>query len=168
MKKLPPPPNKKKSTGKLEQIELGGMPPPSWVTTWKGMPEYICEDLSPYKSITIHFATTADMLAFGELIGQKISMATRSTWFPKAPMDKVAYLRYIDGVASTTTHYFEWQKDEGKTVDDIPRELPLDIQEEVLAYKDFFELLTTCKECGEAGTETDVYGYCKECAKHHK
>ena len=59
---------------------------------WEGMPEFQQEDLSAFKSITVHFKTTDDIKSFSELIGQKVTETTRAIWHPKAEilhMDEV-------------------------------------------------------------------------------
>lgn len=56
-----------------------------WKKEWKGMPEFIQEDLlTSTRSIIIHFETKEDVDKFSELIGQKIMPKTKSIWFPKA------------------------------------------------------------------------------------
>ena len=39
---------------------------------WTGMPEFIQEDLSPFRSVSIHFRNQEDMDAFFVLINQKL------------------------------------------------------------------------------------------------
>jgi len=55
---------------------------------WKDMPEYQHEDLSSKKRLLVHFATEEDYAAFSKLIGQKLTMDTRSIWFPEAIRNK--------------------------------------------------------------------------------
>lgn len=66
-----------------------------WRKEWRGMPEFIQEDLSPRKSIYVHFADTQDMLAFAELVGQTITSQTQSIWYPKAEIWTFAEKRYV-------------------------------------------------------------------------
>jgi hypothetical protein len=66
-----------------------------WKEHWKGMPEFIQNDLSPYKYIKINFKSLEAMKAFSELIGQTITMNTRSIWFPKAKIGKIVDKKYI-------------------------------------------------------------------------
>lgn len=68
-----------------------------WRDEWKDMPEFVQEDLSPFKSLTVHFATLDDLKAFGKLIEQKITTDTRSIWFPPAEIGRYANKRYVDG-----------------------------------------------------------------------
>lgn len=51
---------------------------------WQGMPEFNQEDLTAVQSIHVHFASRADVDAFAELIGQKLTDRTRSIWYPEA------------------------------------------------------------------------------------
>lgn len=50
---------------------------------WKGMPEFIEEDLSPFRTIKVHFKNENDLIAFEEMIGYKIS-AKNFIWYPPA------------------------------------------------------------------------------------
>ena len=50
---------------------------------WQGMPEFNQEDLSPMKSIIVHFKSQEDVDAFAELFGQKITEKTKYLWYPE-------------------------------------------------------------------------------------
>ena len=50
---------------------------------WQGMPEFVQEDLSPYKTIYIHFEKKEDMEGFSKLVNQRITLKTKFIWFPK-------------------------------------------------------------------------------------
>ena len=63
---------------------------------WVGMPEFEQEDLTGVQSIHVHFATRADVEAFAELIGQKLTDKTRSIWYPEAEIERYADKRYSD------------------------------------------------------------------------
>jgi hypothetical protein len=67
-----------------------------WKAEWVGMPEFVQYDLTPWKTLPIHFATPGDMAAFAELIGQKLSENTRSVWFPEAEIGRYSNKRYGD------------------------------------------------------------------------
>ena len=67
-----------------------------WMEEWQDMPEFIQEDLTSCRAIKVHFKTEEDALAFGELIGQKITPKLKSLWFPKAKLRRYADKRYID------------------------------------------------------------------------
>jgi hypothetical protein len=70
-----------------------------WAPEWQGMPQFSHEDLDPFASVLVHFANREDMLAFGELVGQRISGAARKTqsiWYPKIEIGTAADKRYRD------------------------------------------------------------------------
>jgi len=53
---------------------------------WKGMPEYTHEDLEPYASILVHFASPEDRAAFEKLVDQPLPTTTKRTgaiWYPR-------------------------------------------------------------------------------------
>ena len=79
-----------------EQIGLFGDEYASWYAEWQGMPEFLQEDLSPTKSVIVHFETLADLKAFSELVGQKITPNTQSIWYPEAEIGTYADKRYAD------------------------------------------------------------------------
>jgi hypothetical protein len=66
---------------------------------YKGMPEFVQDDLEPYATILVHFATPADLRAFETLVGQSARRTTRTSafiWYPKAPQGHFTDLRYRD------------------------------------------------------------------------
>ena len=63
---------------------------------WRGMPEFSQEDLTPFRSMIVNFATAADVAAFAELVGQRFTPKTRSIWYPKAEIGHFADKRYAD------------------------------------------------------------------------
>lgn len=54
-----------------------------WKSEWEGMPEISQKDLTPFKSVVIHFENENAYKLFQETIGQKLTYKTQSTWFPK-------------------------------------------------------------------------------------
>jgi len=68
----------------------------SWRAIWKGMPEFVQRDLTPLKTIYVHFETRQDMVAFAILVDQPITMHTRSIWYPEAEHVSRLDKRYID------------------------------------------------------------------------
>jgi len=58
---------------------------------WEWMPEFNQDDKTWFKSIKIHFEIEEDYKNFAELIWQKLTMKTVSTWFPYTKIEK-----YID------------------------------------------------------------------------
>jgi len=67
-----------------ENYELeqhGGDPDWRWKEEWQSMPEYVTADHSPHQTIRLHFASEADVQAFAQLVGQKITEKTKYLWF---------------------------------------------------------------------------------------
>ena len=67
-----------------------------WRREWKGMPEYVNNNLTPMKSIIIHFADECDLKDFAEKLGLKIYMTTKSSWYPAAEIGSITDKRYVD------------------------------------------------------------------------
>jgi DNA polymerase I-like protein with 3'-5' exonuclease and polymerase domains len=57
---------------------------PDWDAFWKGMPSYKQEDLAPFQTLLVHFASPEDRDNFSKLIGQRIGAKTPFVWHPKA------------------------------------------------------------------------------------
>lgn len=49
---------------------------------WVGMPEFNQKKIEPFKTLTIRFETEDDYLDFQKLIGQKLTVKTKSIWHP--------------------------------------------------------------------------------------
>ena len=81
---------------KNKQISLDLNVDESWRKEWKGMPEFIQEDLMPFKTIYVHFRNIEDMRKFSKLMNQKILVTTQYIWYPKARIDEVKNLRWVD------------------------------------------------------------------------
>lgn len=71
-------------------------PGKAWENEWVDMPEYRHKDLTPKRSVLVHFASKADVDAFADLVGQRITPQTRSLWFPPAPIGLMSDRIYID------------------------------------------------------------------------
>jgi hypothetical protein len=67
-----------------------------WHEHWKGMPEFVQEDLAPVKTIHVHFESREDYEAFAKLVGQTLTMNTRSIWYPEAEIGRTYNKRYVD------------------------------------------------------------------------
>ena len=63
---------------------------------WKGMPEYVAENLEPKKQLLINFRSEEDMLAFAEVLGQKLTPKTKSVWFPPKERDENSLKRWME------------------------------------------------------------------------
>lgn len=106
----------------------------SWEEHWKGMPEFSQKNLTPFKSIQLHFACHEHMKQFSELVGQNVTTDTRSIWFPKPEIGKIADRRWD-----------EREPDDGSAFSpqagEVPQELPAETTAEVVAYKSHAHLL---------------------------
>jgi len=69
---------------------------PPWEEAWQGMPEFKMEDLTPIKSVMVHFASWEDSERFAELIGQTVTPKTKSVWYPEAEIGRYVTRRYVD------------------------------------------------------------------------
>jgi hypothetical protein len=58
------------------------------------MPEFEHQDLKPWKTLAVHFASEEDMLAFSRLVGQTITPKTKSIWYPRAEIGHYANKRF--------------------------------------------------------------------------
>ena len=67
-----------------------------WKEHYKGMPEFNHSDNTHYFSIKIYFKSKGDIKAFSNLIEQNITENTKSVWFPKQKIMRVANKRYVD------------------------------------------------------------------------
>ncbi|GAF68467.1 unnamed protein product, partial [marine sediment metagenome] len=66
-----------------------------WKEEWQDMPEFIHEDLLPWKTFSIHFRGRREMEEFGKLIKQSITSKTRSMWYPSEEIGRFSDKRYI-------------------------------------------------------------------------
>jgi hypothetical protein len=66
-----------------------------WRAEWKDMPEFTQQDLTPWKSMLVHFESPGDLARFAVLVEQTLSPRTRSIWFPAAEIGRYANKRYI-------------------------------------------------------------------------
>ena len=71
---------------------------------WRGMPEYVHDDLHPYSSVTVHFESLADRSAFSKLVEQPISDLTKSLWYPGSIRNDFSHTRYLTN-KSVSTRY---------------------------------------------------------------
>jgi hypothetical protein len=69
-----------------------------WEDYWRGMPEFVQEDLAPVRSIQVDFASDAAIEEFCRLVDQQITehaKRTRSIWYPEAEIGRFANKRYV-------------------------------------------------------------------------
>jgi hypothetical protein len=68
--------------------------PSLWQEEWQDMPEFVMEDLRPYRVINVRFRNDEDVKAFAKLLGQHISPKQRALWFPAMEHRRASHLRY--------------------------------------------------------------------------
>ena len=49
---------------------------------WVDMPEFVQEKKEPYKELIVRFETEEDYKNFEEIIGQRLTIKTKSIWHP--------------------------------------------------------------------------------------
>ena len=67
-----------------------------WEDDWEGMPEYSRKDMTPFKTVYVHFKNRKDMETFSKLINQKISFKTKSVWYPEIKANNLTNLLFVD------------------------------------------------------------------------
>lgn len=85
-----------------------GMPPPApkpqtnlfgdaepWEEAWKGMPEFLQEDLRPARTLYVHFRTDEDVSDFLNLIDQTINPKTQYIWYPYMKLASFNHLHWV-------------------------------------------------------------------------
>jgi hypothetical protein len=63
---------------------------------WQNMPEYVQEDLTPYRVINVRFRNAEDVAEFERLMAQKITEKQKTLWFPYAEPRRASLYRYTD------------------------------------------------------------------------
>ena len=67
-----------------------------WKEQWKEMPEYIQEDLTPLRTLLVHFEKEEDVEQFSKLLNQPITGLTKSMWYPQLTIQRLVTKRYSD------------------------------------------------------------------------
>ena len=52
---------------------------------WQGMPEFEQEEFPTFKTLLVHFETLDDYNSFAQLLNKKLTVLTKSIWFPDRP-----------------------------------------------------------------------------------
>lgn len=73
---IEPVPGQETMFGADEQFTIAGQ-------EWQGMPEYVSGNLTPWRSILVHFESWNDMQVFATVVDQPITMKTKSIWYPE-------------------------------------------------------------------------------------
>jgi len=72
----------------IDSLSLAEQTSSNWVSEWWKMPEFIQEDLSPFKTIKVRFPDQGSMEDFSSLVGQNVGGDTRSIWFPNQELKR--------------------------------------------------------------------------------
>ena len=81
--------------GQLAMFELTEW----WEVHWHGMPEFSQKDISPHRTLYVHFETREDVTAFFQLVNQHYTPRTQYIWYPKMEPAVFSDKRYVDEVA---------------------------------------------------------------------
>jgi hypothetical protein len=73
-----------------------------WEDEWQDMPEFVQENLKPFRTVYLHFKNREDMEAFEKLTDQKITPKTKFVWYPKVAKYNRFSKRYVDTEEETT------------------------------------------------------------------
>lgn len=63
---------------------------------WQDMPEFVQEDLTPYRVINVRFRNDEDVEEFAKLMEQTITPKQKALWFPFAEFRRAAKFQYFD------------------------------------------------------------------------
>lgn len=67
-----------------------------WEEQWKGMPEFVQNDMTPFATVYVHFRNREDVDKFAKLIQQNITPNTQYVWYPEATLNDFTQKRYVD------------------------------------------------------------------------
>jgi len=66
--------------------------PEWWEEHWQDMPEFQQDDQTAYKQVIVNFQTLEDMEQFAALLGQRLTLHTKSIWYPEVkPADLLRF-----------------------------------------------------------------------------
>lgn len=81
----------------IEQIQMFDIErKAAWDEHWQDMPEYKQQDLTPFKSVLVNFRNYEDYKAFAELINQKLTLKTKTIFYPKLDYESAIDRVYIN------------------------------------------------------------------------
>lgn len=63
---------------------------------WKDMPEFVQEKQEPYAQMIVRFRSQQDLDEFSQMIGQKLTVKTKSIWHPALVRGLHGQKRWID------------------------------------------------------------------------
>jgi len=64
---------------------------------WLEMPEFVQNDKKPFAQIIFRFSTEQDLTDFANLIGQKLTVKTKSAWHPELVRGVNTGKRWVNG-----------------------------------------------------------------------
>jgi hypothetical protein len=67
-----------------------------WEEEWRGMPEFVQNNLMPWKSVSVHFENRQDMEKFAKLVKQTIGLNTQFIWYPQAEINRAQTKKLVD------------------------------------------------------------------------
>jgi hypothetical protein len=76
-----------------------------WRQHWLGMPEFVQDENTPFRTITMKFRSKEDYDDFSIKIGQEVADKTKSIWHPELKITKNLLLRWIQPNGRTLTKY---------------------------------------------------------------
>jgi hypothetical protein len=62
---------------------------------WFDMPEFEQKKQQPFACINVRFESEADLLAFAEITGIKLTPKTKSAWYPEAKKSDTGMKRWV-------------------------------------------------------------------------
>jgi hypothetical protein len=71
---------------------------PWWHQYWKGMPEFISEDLTPFRTYRVHCKNQADVDALSAAVDQEFTPLTKWIWYPDVEIQKVSDKRWVSNL----------------------------------------------------------------------
>src|SRR3989304_5294365 len=67
-----------------------------WKKEWQDMPEFVQEDLMPWRTVYVHFENQEDLDEFAKITNHKFTNETKYIWFPIIERMRLSDCRYID------------------------------------------------------------------------
>lgn len=81
----------------LEDDENPEVETNDWRKHWVNMPSFQkSSDTGPWKTVYMHFRSEDDFKDFQKLIGQDMSLKTKSAWHPKLDREANSLMRWIE------------------------------------------------------------------------
>lgn len=68
----------------------------AWKKEWVGMPEFIQEELVPFRELVVRFENQEEVDKFAKLINQTITDKTTFVWYPNITIERYANKRWVD------------------------------------------------------------------------